>query len=168
MASSTPKKIIAVLGATGAQGSSVVHTFHSIPEYHIRALTRSTSSDKAKALLAKYPNIELVAADLDNIASLEAAFKNVNVIFANTDFWSLCIPENAHKPSAGQPLNEWAYEQEIQQGKNVFDSASKVQSLDRIVYSSLADCAKWSKGKYTYVLHFQSKAEVLQTLCERS
>lgn len=157
---SSHKKIIAVVGATGAQGSSVVHTFSSNPEYHVRALTRSTTSDRAKDLLTKHPDIEFVTADLDDVSTLEAAFKDVSVIFANTDFWSICIPANADKPAPGQPLNEWAYEQEIRQGKNILDAAAKVPSLERVVYSNLADVRKWSGGKYDYVLHFQSKAEV--------
>ncbi len=46
------KKIIAVLGATGAQGGGLVQTILDDPDgpFAARALTRDPSSDKARAL----------------------------------------------------------------------------------------------------------------------
>ena len=55
------KKIITVLGATGVQGGSVVKKFLEDPKlagWAVRGVTRSTTSDKAKALAAK--GVELV------------------------------------------------------------------------------------------------------------
>jgi hypothetical protein len=50
----------------------------------------------------------------------------------------------------------------LQQGKNIFDAASKIESLKRLVFSGLSDASKWSGGKYTHVYHFDSKAHALE------
>ena len=46
------KKVIAVLGATGAQGGGLVRSIlaDNSGEFTVRALTRNVDSDKAKAL----------------------------------------------------------------------------------------------------------------------
>jgi uncharacterized protein YbjT (DUF2867 family) len=47
------KNIIAVMGATGAQGEAVVDALLNVPDkFAIRAITRNPGSDKAKALEA--------------------------------------------------------------------------------------------------------------------
>jgi uncharacterized protein YbjT (DUF2867 family) len=57
------KKIIAVIGATGAQGGSVVDIFLNDPflnqEWTVRAVTRDPSKDKAKKL--KERGVDVVA-----------------------------------------------------------------------------------------------------------
>ncbi|MCW8996063.1 MAG: NmrA family NAD(P)-binding protein, partial [Psychromonas sp.] len=60
------KKIIAVVGATGAQGGGLVRAILNDKDgaFAARALTRNPNSDKAKEL-AKM-GAEVVAADLDN------------------------------------------------------------------------------------------------------
>jgi uncharacterized protein YbjT (DUF2867 family) len=88
MSSSTAqhKPLLVVVGATGTQGSSVVHTFLSAsPPWRIRGLTRNPSSAASKALTAK--GVEMVAADLDDSSTLPAAFAGATAIFAVTDFW---------------------------------------------------------------------------------
>lgn len=50
------------------------HVRHRYPDLHIRALTRNPSSSAGQAL-SKQKNIEVVAADLGDEASLRAAFK---------------------------------------------------------------------------------------------
>ena len=66
-------KIIAVVGATGAQGGGLVRAIQSDPSggFRARALTRDVNSEKAKALAAL--GAEVVAADVDDAASLERA-----------------------------------------------------------------------------------------------
>ena len=64
--------IFTVLGATGAQGSAVVNQALKDGKYKVRAITRNTSSDKAKALQAR--GVEVVSADLDSEESLVKAF----------------------------------------------------------------------------------------------
>ena len=51
------KKIIAVVGATGAQGGGLARAILSDPagEFAARALTRDPDSEKARALAARAP-----------------------------------------------------------------------------------------------------------------
>ncbi|KAK1141155.1 hypothetical protein N8T08_009322 [Aspergillus melleus] len=150
-------KLIVVLGATGNQGGSVIKSFIEDPAWRIRALTRSTSSSSAQAL--QQSGVEVMQANLDDPSSLEAAFQDANAIFAVTDFWnSFANPENQKKKRPDQPMNVWTYHYEKQQGMNVFDAAAKVPTLEKLIFSSLSDASKWSKGKYTNVMHFDSKA----------
>ena len=87
------KKIIAVTGATGAQGGGLVRAILNDPksEFRVRAITRNVSSDKAKAL-GKL-GAELVAADLDNEESLKKAFSGAHGVFALTNYWEHMNPE---------------------------------------------------------------------------
>ncbi|KAH6603813.1 hypothetical protein Trco_007259 [Trichoderma cornu-damae] len=151
-------KLIVIVGATGNQGGSVANTFLSTPGWRVRAVTRNTSSAKAQALATR--GAEVVCADMDDPSTLEQAFQGANAIFAVSDFWGLYNdPANKDKPKPGQPLNVWAAEHETQQLKNVIDAASKVPTLERFVLSSLSNATKWSKGEYTHVYHFDSKAK---------
>ena len=82
------RKIIAVVGATGAQGGGVVRAIAAHPDggFSARAITRDPSSDAAKALAA-LPNVEVVQADADDEASLERAFAGCHGAFCVTFFW---------------------------------------------------------------------------------
>ncbi len=59
-------------------------------------------------------------------------------------------------------MNEFCFDLEVQQGKNIANAAAKVETLERYVCSSLSDAKKWSKGKYTWVYHFDGKAQVVE------
>ena len=72
------RKIIAVTGATGAQGGGLVRAILADKEFAVRAITRKPDGDKAKEL-AKL-GAEVVAADLDDEASLRKAFAGVVLI----------------------------------------------------------------------------------------
>ena len=65
------RKIIAVVGATGAQGGGLVRAILADPGggFAARAITRDVDSDKAKALAQL--GAEVVAGDVDDAASLE-------------------------------------------------------------------------------------------------
>jgi NAD(P)-dependent dehydrogenase (short-subunit alcohol dehydrogenase family) len=65
-------KTIAVVGATGGQGGSVVDSFLGAG-YAVRAITRNASSPKASAL--KERGVEVVTADLNDLDSLVKAFE---------------------------------------------------------------------------------------------
>jgi len=69
----TEKKIIAVVGATGAQGGGLVRAILADPNggFAARAITRDPNSDKAKALAAA--GAEVVAATLEDPDSLRRA-----------------------------------------------------------------------------------------------
>src|SRR5271165_100109 len=67
------KKIIAVVGATGAQGGGLVRAILADPDggFAARAITRDVNSDKAKELAAL--GAEVVAGDVDDVESLKKA-----------------------------------------------------------------------------------------------
>ena len=67
-------KIIAVTGATGAQGGGVVNVMKKTPGWKVRAVTRNPDSDAAKALAAD-GSVEVVRADFDDEPSLAKAFE---------------------------------------------------------------------------------------------
>jgi len=80
------KKVIAVLGATGAQGGGVVRAIFADEsrEFTVRALTRKVDSDKAKAMADS--GAEVVAADLDDYESLKKAFTGEKLKTAPRDY----------------------------------------------------------------------------------
>jgi hypothetical protein len=98
---------------------------------------------------------------VDDVDSLIAAVQGANVVFGVTDFWGpFSNPATQEKVAPGQTINEYCYEYELQQGKNIADALATIAgtTLDLFVWSNLAHVRKWSKGKYTWVYHFDSKA----------
>ena len=144
------QKIIAVVGATGAQGGGLVHAILRDPGsgFTARALTRKVGSDKAKEL-AKL-GAEVVEADLDDIESLKRAFDGAYGAFLVTNYWELFSPEK-----------------ELAQAKNMAQAA-KHANLQHVIWSTLEDTRKWIPlsdnrmptlmGKYK-VPHFDAKGE---------
>lgn len=122
-------------------------------------------------------------ADLDDVESLVAAFTGAHAIFGMTDFWQFVQMESTQKlaKDKGITWNEACYLQEVQQGKNIIDAAARVvrtaaqddhlgggEVLERLVLSTLSDASKASKGKYTWVYHFDSKARFVDHLKDRA
>jgi hypothetical protein len=155
---STNQKIIVVVGATGNQGSSVAHTFLSLPNWHVRCLTRNPSSAASLALAAQ--GTELVQGDLSNLTSLTPAFDNANAIFLNTDFWATYAASMA--AGKGEESGKIAYDHEVMLGKNAVVAAAKVLELESFVYSALGPMAKHSKGKFAPGYHWGSKAAIVE------
>jgi hypothetical protein len=154
-------KLIVIIGATGNQGGSVANVFLSEPGWKVRALTRNNLSTKAQALAAR--GAEIVQADINTPATLSTAFEGANAIFAVSDYWgSFNDPANKDNAQPGQTLNVWVAEHETQQLKNIIDAAAQVPTLERFVLSSLSDATKWSRGVYTHVYHFDSKAKAAE------
>ncbi len=91
MASKNP--VIAVVGATGAQGSGLVRAILQDPEHRFtaRAITRKPDSEKGRALAAQ--GVEVVAGDADDAASLERAFRGAAGAFCVTNFWEHFSPD---------------------------------------------------------------------------
>ena len=107
----------------------------------------------------------MVAADLTHTETLIRAFEGANAIFAVTDFFSSFMdPVSELKLKPGQTINEYSFEYEKRQGMNIMDAVSTVKTLERFVWSGLSAAKRWSKGKYTQVYHFDSKAEVTEYL----
>jgi hypothetical protein len=82
------KQVIAVVGATGAQGGGLVRAIAADKSgrYVARAITRDRNSDKAKALAAL--GAQVVVADVDDEASLRRAFEGCYGAFCVTFFWA--------------------------------------------------------------------------------
>ncbi|MCJ1394923.1 hypothetical protein MMC18_007803 [Xylographa bjoerkii] len=139
-------KILAVFGATGQQGSSVVNYVLNDPElsqkYKIRAITRYVNSEKAKQLKEK---VEVVQGDVLNRASLEIALTGVHTVFAMTT------------PSFGPD----GFEVEYNSGKTIADVAVE-KGAEYIIFSTLPAVKEISGGKYTKVTPFDAKAKVEQ------
>lgn len=153
-------KLIVILGLTGAQGGSVASLFLQDPSYRVRGITRSSSS--ATALNWASKGVEVIQADHDDPSTLPAAFAGAHTIFSVTDFWSpFYNPSTSSLLSPGQSLGEYCYEKELQQGKNIFDAAAKIESLERIVVSSLVDVDLLSAGRWKGVYHWDGKARSL-------
>jgi uncharacterized protein YbjT (DUF2867 family) len=87
------KKIIAVVGATGAQGGGLVRSILADKNgpFKARAITRDVNSEKAKALAAA--GAEVVAADVDDPATLRRAFDGAHGAYCVTFFWHHMSPE---------------------------------------------------------------------------
>lgn len=86
-------RIIAVVGATGAQGGGLARAILADPSggFAVRAITRHPDSDKAKTLAAA--GAQVVAADLDDEASLVRAFEGAHGAYCVTNFWEHFSPE---------------------------------------------------------------------------
>jgi uncharacterized protein YbjT (DUF2867 family) len=115
------KKIIAVAGATGAQGGGLVRAILSDPNggFAPRALTRDVNSDKAKEL-AKL-GAEVVAADIDDVESLKKVFAGAYGAYCVTFYWAHFSPEK-----------------EIAEATNMA-RAAKDAGLQHVIWSTLED-----------------------------
>ncbi|ATZ56217.1 hypothetical protein BCIN_13g00660 [Botrytis cinerea B05.10] len=140
-------KILTVVGATGAQGGSVVASALKSGDYKVRGITRNVESAAAKALIAQ--GVEMVAADADDVASLVKAFEGSHAIFVVTDFFA---------PFATKDVEETVII-ESTHGINCARAASKTTTLEHYIWSTLPDSQKISGGKFS-VPHFESKNKV--------
>jgi len=144
------KKIIAVIGSTGSQGGGLANAILNDPNggFALRAVTRKTDGDKAKALAGK--GADVVKADLDDVESLKKAFAGAHGVYAVTNFWE-----------------HFSAEKEKVQAKNIADAA-KAAGVKHVIWSTLEDTRKLMKAddkrmpmlqeKYR-VPHFDAKAE---------
>jgi uncharacterized protein YbjT (DUF2867 family) len=144
------KKVIAVLGATGAQGGGLVRAILDDPGggFTARALTRDVNSAKAREL-AKL-GAEVVAADVDDEASLKKAFEGAHGAYCVTFFW-------AH----------FSAEKEIAEAA-AMAKAAKQTGVKHVIWSTLEDTRRFIplednrmptlQGKYK-VPHFDGKGE---------
>ena len=145
------KPIIAVTMATGLQGKGLVRELSKSNKFKIRAITRNTSSTKAKEL-AKLPNVDLFEADLLDRQSLEKAFKSVYGIFGNT------TPTKGWKPLVR--------EYEIAQGRSLLDAVANIRSegvLKHFIFSSICKAKDPLKNEPAPG-HFSSKWDIEEYL----
>lgn len=87
------RRVIAILGATGAQGGGLARAILEEPDggFAVRAITRDPASEKARALAAA--GAEIVAGDVDDPPSLERAFDGAYGAYCVTFFWAHFSPE---------------------------------------------------------------------------
>jgi uncharacterized protein YbjT (DUF2867 family) len=144
-------KIIAVVGATGAQGGGLVRAILEDPKggFAARAITRKKGGDKAKAL-AKM-GAEVVEADLDDVESLKKAFAGAYGAYCVTNFWE-----------------HFSADKEQAQARNMA-GAARAAGLKHVVWSTLEDTRRWvpltdnrmpTLGGKWKVPHFDSKGSI--------
>ena len=102
------KKVIAVVGATGAQGGGLVRAIQAdgAGPFRARAITREPGSDKAKAVARL--GAEVVSADADDVESLKKAFAGAHGAYCVTFFWEHFSPEKetAHVKNMAQAAKQ--------------------------------------------------------------
>ncbi|KUJ09943.1 NmrA-like family protein [Mollisia scopiformis] len=160
---STTKPLLVVLGATGNQGGSILTHFLSLPSspYALRAITRTPTSAAALSLASR--GIEIVPGDINDPASLTAAFAGASIIFSVTDFLHpmtspLLRSQALASGYDSSTLGFYMRDHETTQNKNIIDAAANVPSLQRFIFSSLANSERLSGGKYRHVYYSDSKA----------
>lgn len=114
-------KRIVVFGATGAQGGGLVRAILADPTggFTACAVTRHVESDKARGLANE--GVEVVAADLDDPASVERAMQGAYGAYGVTNFWEHFSPEK-----------------ELAQARTLAESA-KAAGIRHFVWSTLED-----------------------------
>ncbi|MEV5966592.1 NmrA/HSCARG family protein [Kribbella sp. NPDC051952] len=153
------KKLIAVVGATGSQGGGLARAIlaDTSGEFAVRALTRNPESAKAKELAAA--GAEVVKADLDDEASVRAAFGGAYGAFVVTNYWAERTPEQDAKQSRA--------EMELAQAE-VAAQAARDAGLTHVVWSTLEDTRPFFTGRDDVpslddgvykVPHFDAKGE---------
>ncbi|EXL65916.1 hypothetical protein FOPG_17880 [Fusarium oxysporum f. sp. conglutinans race 2 54008] len=159
------RKIITIVGVTGTQGASVADVFLKEGGWHVRGITRDPSKPSSQEWADK--GVELIEGNINDVATLKSAFAGSNVIYGVTDFWGVVYDPKtqALASSTGKTETEIAYEAEKQQACNIADAAyATIETLDRLVFSTLSHTRKWSNGKYTHNLHFDAKWEGVEYL----
>ncbi|KAI9878807.1 MAG: hypothetical protein M1830_010491 [Pleopsidium flavum] len=138
-------KLLAIFGATGQQGGSIISYVLNDAElsnqYSIRAITRDPSSSSAQAL--KKMDVDVVKADLTDKSALHVAMKGAHTVFALT----------------APTFESNAKVQEVTQGKAMADVAV-AERVEYIIFSTLPHASTVSGGKYTKVTSFDAKAEI--------
>jgi uncharacterized protein YbjT (DUF2867 family) len=144
------KKVIAVVGATGAQGGGLVRAILNDPsgEFAVRAITRDANAPKAQELARL--GAEVVSANVDDAESLQRAFAGAYGAFCVTFFWE-----------------HFSAEKEIAEARNMAEAA-KAAGVQHVIWSTLEDTRRWMAlsdermptlhGKYK-VPHFDGKGE---------
>jgi uncharacterized protein YbjT (DUF2867 family) len=144
------RQIIAVVGATGAQGGGLVRAIleDARGRFAARAITRDPSSDKARELAAL--GAEIVQADVNDEDSLARAFAGAHGAFCVTFFWEHFSPAK-----------------EKEHARNMAQAASRAK-IQHLVWSTLEDSRTFVPldddrmptlmGSYK-VPHFDAKAE---------
>jgi uncharacterized protein YbjT (DUF2867 family) len=144
------KRIVAVVGATGAQGGGLARAILNDPksEFAVRALTRKPDSDAARALADK--GAEVVVADLDDSDSVKQAFAGAYGAYCVTNFWEHFSPDR--EKAQARTMAEAAKAGGIRHASwSTFEDTRELVPLGD-------DRMPTIQGKYK-VAHFDAKAE---------
>ncbi len=135
------KQTFAVLGATGQQGGATARALLAAG-VRVRALTRDPASAAARMIGGQ--GAEVVQADIEDSASLRAAFAGMAGVFAMTSF-------EGPKGSAG----------EVEYGRQIADAVQDA-GVPHVVYSSVGGAERG-----TGIPHFESKRRIELELLSR-
>ena len=130
--SSIDRQLIAVIGATGQQGSGVVRALQASGQFKVRALSRNPGKHRQLAE-------EVVQADLDRPETLNAAFAGADGVFLVTNFREAGRDEFKQATAAVR--------------------AAKEAGVKHFIWSTLPDVEAISGGKFK-VPHFTGKAKI--------
>jgi uncharacterized protein YbjT (DUF2867 family) len=120
-----PGGVIAIVGATGAQGGGLARAIVDDQDktFRARVLTRNPSSDAARALARC--GAEVVQADLDEPDTVRRAFDGVSAALCVTNFWEHFSPDR-----------------EIVQARTMAMAAAEA-GLRHVIWSTLEDTRLW-------------------------
>jgi len=135
--------LVAVVGATGTQGGSVIQALKSSEKpYRIRGFTRDTTKPGPQELIKLGVEMVAVSLGVENKEEVYKAFEGATFAFIMTDFWK-------HSDM----------EKEIAEGKMLIDAAIAAK-VKLIVWSGLSAADKCSEGKFVHIDHFTGKGIV--------
>ena len=115
----------AVVGGTGAQGGGLVRAILADSSRRVRPVVLTRAPDGAAARASADAGATVVAADLDDRASLAAAFAGAHGLFAVTNFWE------HHSP-----------ERELRQAENIAQAAAQA-NVKHVIWSTLEDTRRF-------------------------
>ena len=151
------RKVIAVVGATGAQGGGLVRAILDDPGggFAVRAITRDVNSKKARALADL--GAEVVAADIDDETILTRALQGAYGAYFVTFFWDHFSPDKEKAEARSMA------------------AAARAAGVKHVIWSTLEDTRAWIPlsddrmptlmGHYK-VPHFDAKGESNQVFTE--
>ncbi|KAJ7232451.1 hypothetical protein B0H12DRAFT_192213 [Mycena haematopus] len=139
----TSAPLVAVVGATGTQGGSVVRALADSPKpYRVRGFTRDAAKPAALELAKLGVEVVVVSLVVENRDEVFKAFAGADFAFLVTNFWE-----------------HLSVERETAEGRLLID-ASKAAAVSGIIWSGLPSITTLSNNKYTHVWHFDGKAAV--------
>ncbi|KAK0552329.1 hypothetical protein OC846_002930 [Tilletia horrida] len=125
------KPLVAVVAATGSQGTASIQGLCHSGLFRVRALVRDAGSERTQAMLKTVQDAkvqpEIVVAHLNQPETLSKAFAGVDAVYAYTT------------PGDG--------EDEVTLGRNIVDACA-ANDVKWLIWSSTPDSVEISKGKY--------------------